>query len=98
MYPYWLRGVPITRLNQVWSTDITYIRRQGGFVYVVAILDWFSRYVLSWAVSNTRDGRFGLDALEQALWRAKPEVCNSDPGLRSPAWTLRVAWRSRVYG
>jgi putative transposase len=80
VYPYVLRGVPITRVNQVWSTDITYIRLQGGFVYLVAILDWFSRYVLSWAVSNTMDGRFCLDALEQALWRAKPEVFNSDQG------------------
>jgi putative transposase len=80
VYPYLLRGVPITRVNQVWSTDITYIRLQGGFVYLVAILDWFSRYVLSWAVSNIMDGRFCLDALEQALWRAKPEVFNSDQG------------------
>lgn len=80
VYPYLLRGVPITRVNQVWSTDITYIRLQGGFVYVVAILDWFSRYVLSWVVSITMDGRFCLDALEQALWRAKPEVFNSDQG------------------
>ena len=67
IYPYLLRGVPITRVNQVWSTDLTYIRLQGGFVYLVAILDWFSRYVLSWAVSITMDGGFCLDALEHAL-------------------------------
>src|SRR6266568_4294375 len=80
IYPYLLRGVPITRRNQVWSTDITYIRLQGGFVYLVAILDWFSRYVLSWAVSITMDVGFCLDALEQALWVAHPEVFNSDQG------------------
>jgi len=72
--------VPVTRVNQVWSTDITYIRLHGGFVYLVAVLDWFSRYVLSWAVSITMDVRFCLDALEQALWRAQPEVFNSDQG------------------
>ena len=72
VYPYLLRGVPITRVNQVWSTDITYIRLQGGFVYLVAVLDWFSRYVLSWAVSITMDVSFCLDALEQALRVAQP--------------------------
>ncbi len=82
VYPYLLRGVPITHVNQVWSTDITYIRLQGGFVYLVAVLDWFSRYVLSWAVSITMDVRFCLDALEQALWRAQPEVFNSDQGVQ----------------
>jgi putative transposase len=80
VYPYLLRGVPITRVNQVWSTDITYIRLRSGFVYLVAVLDWFSRYVLSWAVSITLDVGFCLDALEQALWRAQPEVFNSDQG------------------
>lgn len=68
------------RVNQVWSTDITSIRLQGGFVYLVAVLDWFSRYVLSWAVSITIDVDFCLDALEQALWVAQPEVFNSDQG------------------
>jgi putative transposase len=67
VYPDWRRGVPITRVIQVWNTDITSIRGQGGFVSVVAVLDWFSRDGLSWAVSSTTDGRFGLDALEQAL-------------------------------
>ena len=62
VYPYLLRGVPITRVNQVWSTDITYIRLQGGFIYVGAVMDWFSRYVLSWAVSITMDVGFCLDA------------------------------------
>ena len=80
VYPYLLRGVPITRVNQVWSTDITYIRLHAGFVYLVAVMDWFSRYVLSWAVSITMDVGFCLEALEQALEVARPEIFNSDQG------------------
>jgi len=75
-----LRGGPITRVNQVWSTDITYIRLHGGFVYLVAVMDWFSRYVLSWALSLTMDVGFWLEALEQALVVARPEIFNSDQG------------------
>ena len=80
VYPYLLRGVPITRVNQVWSTDITYIRLHAGFVYLVAVMDWFSRYVLSWAVSITMDVGFCLEALEQALGMATPDIFNSDQG------------------
>jgi len=80
VYPYLLRGVPITRVNHVWSTDITYIRLHGGFIYLVAVMDWFSRYVLSWAVSITMDVGFCLEALEQALEVARPEIFNSDQG------------------
>jgi putative transposase len=80
VYPYLLRGVPITRVNQVWSTDITYIRLHGGFVYLVAVMDWFSRYVLSWALSITMDVGFCLEALEQALGVATPDIFNSDQG------------------
>ena len=80
VYPYLLRGVPITRVNQVWSTDITYIRLQGGFLYLVAVMDWFSRYVLSWAVSITMDVGFCLEALDQALEVARPDIFNSDQG------------------
>lgn len=80
VYPYLLRGVPITRVNQVWSTDITYIRLHGGFIYLVAVMDWFSRYVLSWGVSITMDVGFCLEALDQALERAQPEIFNSDQG------------------
>jgi putative transposase len=80
VYPYLLRGVPITRVNQVWSTDITYIRLHGGFVYLVAVMDWFSRYVLSWALSITMDVSFCLEALEQALGVATPDIFNSDQG------------------
>jgi putative transposase len=80
VYPYLLRGVSITRVNQVWSTDITYIRLHGGFIYLVAVMDWFSRYVLSWAVSITMDVGFCLEALDQALEGARPEIFNSDQG------------------
>ena len=80
VYPYLLRGVPITRVNQVWSTDITYIRLHAGFVYLVAVMDWFSRYVLSWALSITMDVGFCLEALEQALLVATPDIFNSDQG------------------
>jgi putative transposase len=80
VYPYLLRGVPIIRVNQVWSTDITYIRLHNGFIYLVAVMDWFSRYVLSWAVSITMDVGFCLEALEQALAVARPDIFNSDQG------------------
>lgn len=80
IYPYLLKGVAITRVNQVWSTDITYIRMAEGFVYLVAVMDWFSRFVLSWALSLTMDVDFCLDALERALRRGRPEIFNSDQG------------------
>ena len=80
IYPYLLRGVTVSRSNQVWSTDITYIRLQSGFVYLVAVLDWFSRYVLSWALSITMDVTFCLEALEQAFRWGQPEIFNTDHG------------------
>jgi putative transposase len=80
VYPYLLRGVQICRPNQVWATDITYIRLIRGWMYLVAILDWFSRYVVSWAISTTQDMLFCLDALEKALSTGKPEIFNSDQG------------------
>ena len=80
VYPYLLRDVKIIRPNQVWSTDITYIRLKGGFVYLVAIIDWFSRYVLSWELSITLESSFCLTALDRALLSAKPEIFNSDQG------------------
>jgi putative transposase len=80
IYPYLLRGVPVTRVNQVWSTDITYIRLHSGFIYLVAVMDWYSRYVLSWALSITMDVSFCLEALNEALSGAQPEVFNSDQG------------------
>jgi putative transposase len=80
IYPYLLKGVEVTRINQVWSTDITYIRMAEGFVYLVAVMDWFSRFVLSWEVSLTMELGFCVDALKRALRRARPEIFNSDQG------------------
>jgi putative transposase len=92
IYPYRLRGLVITRPNQVWSTDITYIRMRSGFVYLVAILDWFSRYVLEWEVSVTLDTSFCLSTLDRALEKAKPEIFNSDQGSQftSTEFTARL--------
>jgi putative transposase len=92
LYPYRLRGLRITRANQVWSTDITYIRLRQGFVYLVAIMDWFSRYVLSWEVSVTLETSFCTSALDWALARARPEIFNSDQGAQftSEEFTQRL--------
>lgn len=81
VYPYLLRGVPVIRPNQVWSTDITYIRLARGFVYLVAIIDWYSRRVLGWRISNSMEAAFCVDCLEEALrHHGKPEIFNSDQG------------------
>jgi putative transposase len=80
IYPYLLRGLAIERPNQVWSTDITYVPVRGGFLYLVAVMDWFSRYVLSWELSNTADAQFCRWALEAALGQGQPEIFNSDQG------------------
>ena len=81
IYPHLLRGVEVDRPNQVWSTDITYIRLARGFVYLVAIIDWYSRRVLSWRISNTMDTAFCVDCLEEALQRyGNPEIFNTDQG------------------
>jgi putative transposase len=81
-YPYLLRGLLIERPNQVWSTDITYVRLQGGFAYLVAVIDWYSRYVLSWELSNSLDTNFCLIALEKALSQQTPEIFNTDQGVQ----------------
>jgi putative transposase len=81
VYPYLLRNKKVERVNQVWATDITYIPMAAGFGYLVAIIDWFSRRVLSWRLSNTLDTRFCLEALEEALDRfPAPEIFNTDQG------------------
>jgi len=81
VHPYLLRGVEVTRPNQVWSTDITYIRLAKGFVYLVAVMDWYSRKVLSWRISNSMDASFCVDCLEEALRNfGKPDIFNSDQG------------------
>jgi putative transposase len=79
-YPYLLSGVDICRVNQVWSTDITYIRLKQGFVYLCAVIDWYSRYVLSWKLSNTMETTFCLEALVDALKLGKPDIFNTDQG------------------
>lgn len=80
IYPYLLRNLAITRPNHVWSSDITYIPLRHGFLYLTAVIDWYSRYVLAWRLSNTLDGRFCLEALEEALSANQPEIFNSDQG------------------
>jgi putative transposase len=92
IYPYLLRGVTVSRINQVWSADITYIRLQSGFAYLVAVMDWFSRYVLSWVVSSTMDEAFCVAALDQALDQGRPEIFNTDQGAQftSQAFTARL--------
>lgn len=80
IFPYLLSGVEIARPNQVWSIDITYMRMAYGFMYLVAIIDWFSRYVLSWKLSNTMDKAFCLEALLEALRSGHPDIFNSDQG------------------
>lgn len=80
IYPYLLRNVDILRPNHVWGTDITYIRLAGGFLYLVAFMDWFSRYVLAWELSDTLEVDFVLKALRRAMSIAVPEIVNSDQG------------------
>jgi putative transposase len=80
VYPYLLQGMEITRPNQVWATDITYIPMARGFLYLVAIMDWFSRCVLAWRLSNTLDADFCAVALEEALSKGRPEIFNTDQG------------------
>jgi putative transposase len=82
VYPYLLRNVVVVRPNHVWSADITYIPMLYGFMYLVAIMDWYSRYVLAWQLSNTLDGIFCLTALERALLHAQPEIFNTDQGVQ----------------
>ena len=92
VYPYLLRNLAITRPNQVWSTDITYIRMRRGFMYLAAVIDWHSRYVLAWQLSNTLDGLFCLDTLDLALAQGKPDIFNTDQGAQftAQAFTSRL--------
>jgi putative transposase len=92
IYPYLLRDVCIQRPDQVWSADITYVPLACGFMYLAAILDWYSRYVIAWRLSNTLDGSFCLEMLEEALQRGRPEVFNTDQGVQftAQAWTGRL--------
>ena len=108
VYPYLLRDMQITRPNQVWSTDITYIRLVSGFIYLVAMMDWFSRYVISWEVSISLETEFCLTALDLALQQTNPEILNSDQGcqftslaftekLTSAGVAISMDGRGRVY-
>lgn len=89
IYPYLLRGLTIDRPNQVWSTDITYVKLEQGWAYLIAIMDWFSRYVISWKLSPTLEIDFCLDALNNALSKNTPEIFNTDQDVRftSPLFT-----------
>ena len=93
VWPYLLRGLPITRPNQVWCADITYIKMRRGFLYLFAIMDWHSRKVLSWRLSNSMDVRFCLEALNEALSiYGPPEIMNTDQGSQFTGfeWTNRL--------
>lgn len=96
VFPYLLRNVSVSRPDQVWSTDITYVPLRGGFVYLTAVMDWYSRYVLSWKLSNRLEGSFCLEALDAALAQGKPEVFNTDQGTQftSAAFVNRLLDRS----
>ncbi|HVI72641.1 MAG TPA: IS3 family transposase, partial [Pyrinomonadaceae bacterium] len=85
VYPYLLRGVRVTHVNQVWSADITYVPLPSGFMYLAAVIDWYSRYVITWRLSNTLDGGFCLEMLEDALRTGCPEVFNTDQGVQFTA-------------
>lgn len=100
VYPYLLRGLTIDRPNQVWATDITYIPMQKGFMYLIAIMDWATRKVLSWRLSNTLDTRFCVEALKEALLKyGAPEIFNTDQGCQftSDAFTsVLKTWNVRI--
>lgn len=81
-YPYLLRGVEIEKCNQVWSSDITYIKVVGGFMYLTAVIDWYSRYVLSWRLSNSLEGSFCIEAVKEALEKGIPDIFNTDQGVQ----------------
>jgi putative transposase len=85
IFPYLLRGLAIERPNQVWSSDITYIPMRGGFLYLTAVMDWYSRFVLSWELCNTLDGWFCRSALEAAFAWGQPEIFNTDQGAQFTA-------------
>lgn len=79
-YPYLLRDRTLTHIDEVWSSDITYVPMRHGYMFLTAVIDWFSRYVLSWRLSNTLETRFCLEALDEALSRSRPEIFNTDQG------------------
>ncbi len=108
VYPYLLRGLTIDRPDQVWCSDITYVPLQNGFLYLVAVMDWYSRRVLSWRVSNTLDTAFCIEALEEALSKSRPDIFNTDQGSQftvtvhtlerseGVGWPAKWAWMAAV--
>jgi putative transposase len=92
VYPYLLRDVKIERPDQVWSADITYLPLAQGFMYLAAVIDWYSRLVIAWRLSNTLDGQFCLEMLEEALTKGTPEIFNTDQGVQFTA----LAWTGRL--
>jgi putative transposase len=103
-YPYLLRGVSIDQIDQVWSSDITYVRLARGFVYLTAIIDWFSRFVLAWELSTTLDTGFCLEALDRALRAGQPKIFNTDQGVQFTSLdftarlthaNIRISWDGR---
>jgi putative transposase len=95
VYPYLLKGVDVNRVDQVWSADITYIPMAQGFLYLVAIMDWHSRHVLAWKLSNTMDTDFCVTALEAALGKGRPEVFNTDQGAQFTSDAFTQTLRER---
>ena len=95
IYPYLLRNLQVLRPDHVWSTDITYVPLRRGFLYLAAIMDWFSRHVLAWRLSNTLAGDFCLEALDEALSLARPEIFNSDQGCQFTAAAFTGRLESR---
>ena len=93
VYPYLLRNVRITRPNQVWAADITYLPMARGFLYLVSVMDWQSRYVLAWRLSNTLEDGFCAEALEEALGKGQPEVFNTDQGSQFTSWEFTEVLR-----
>jgi putative transposase len=86
VYPYLLRDRVLAQADEVWSSDITYVPMRHGFMYLTAVIDWYSRYVISWRLSNTLEGRFCLEALDEALTMGRPEIFNTDQGSQFTAW------------
>ncbi|MBK8932229.1 MAG: DDE-type integrase/transposase/recombinase [Chloroflexi bacterium] len=108
VYPYLLRDLIIDRPNQVWCADITYVPMRRGFMYLVAIMDWYSRYILTWELSNSLDRFFCLTTLDQALTLARPEIFNTDQGAQftandftvvgcSPRTSHQHGWPGRAF-
>ncbi len=98
IYPYLLNNTVITRPNQVWAADITYIPMVRGFLYLAAVIDWYSRSVLSWQLSNTLDADFCIDALKEALWKGQPDIFNTDQGAQFTAKNSPGCWTHMASG